>query len=99
MTQPAISMTQAKLPSGWLGVQLQRLERLIGLQDAHAAHLNASGQRLLHRAIFATYVEVRDLGGAQLAAEMLARGDAASKPEAPVSVEDAAGPSEDRPAG
>lgn len=98
MTQPAISMTQSQLPSGWLGVQLQRLERLIGLQDAHAAHLNASGQRLLHRAIFATYVEVRELGGAQLAAEMLARGESASEPEAPSTVE-SAGPSEDRPTG
>ena len=94
MPEAAVSLTQSTLPSGWLGVQLQRLERLIGLQDAHAAHLNASGQRLLHRAIFATYVEVRDLGGAQLAAEMLARGDAEAEPDPP-----SAGQSEDRPTG
>ena len=94
MPQAPATVMETTLPSGWLGVQLRRLERLIGLQDAHAAHLNASGQRLLYRAIFATYVEVRELGGAQLAAEMLSRGaDEAGAEAAPVV------PSEDRPTG
>ncbi len=59
------------LPRGWLGVQLQRLDRLLALQDAHGPDLNGNGRQLLHHAIFATYVECRDLGGAEVAASIL----------------------------
>ncbi len=68
---PTILIASA-MPAGWLGIQLRRLERLLSLQRAHAEELNASGHRLLQQATFTTYMECRELGGEQLAAEMLA---------------------------
>lgn len=61
----------APLPGGWLGQQLQRLQRLLALRDAHAAHLNDEGRRLLDHAIFTTFVDCRELGGEILAAALL----------------------------
>lgn len=55
------------LPAGWLEHQLRRLQRLVDLRSAHAEQLNESGRRLLHRAIFSTYVECRDLGVTEIA--------------------------------
>ena len=61
----------APLPGGWLGQQLQRLQRLLALRDAHATHLNDEGRRLLDHAIFTTFVDCRDLGGEALASSLL----------------------------
>jgi hypothetical protein len=59
-------------PGGWLGQQLDRLQRLLALRDAHEAHLNDEGRRLLDHAIFTTFVDCRDLGGEARAAALLA---------------------------
>ena len=61
----------APLPGGWLGQQLQRLQRLLALRDSHASHLNDEGRRLLDHAIFTTFVDCRELGGEALAAALL----------------------------
>ena len=59
------------LPGGWLGQQLQRLQRLLALRDAHLTHLNDEGRRLLDHAIFTTFVDCRELGGEVLASALL----------------------------
>ena len=59
-------------PGGWLGQQLDRLQRLLALRDAHEAHLNDEGRRLLDHAIFTTFVDCRDLGGEARASALLA---------------------------
>ena len=59
-------------PGGWLHQQLDRLQRLLALRDAHEAHLNDEGRRLLDHAIFTTFVDCRDLGGEERAAALLA---------------------------
>ncbi len=58
-------------PGGWLSEQLQRLQRLLALRDAHASNLNAEGRRLLDHAIFTTFVDCRDLGGEARASALL----------------------------
>ena len=60
------------LPSGWAEEQLTRLQRLVRLQQLHADHLNENGRLLIQRAIFATYVDCRDLGALQAATSVLA---------------------------
>jgi len=59
------------LPGGWLGQQLQRLQRLLALRDVHATLLNDEGRRLLDHAIFTTFVDCRELGGEGLASALL----------------------------
>mgnify|MGYP001315787395 CR=1 FL=1 len=61
-------------PAGWLGAQLRRLQRLLDLQQAHSENLNPDGRRLLNHAIFVTYIDCVDSGGADMAREIL-RGD------------------------
>ena len=58
-------------PGGWLSEQLQRLQRLLALRDAHASNLNSEGRRLLDHAIFTTFVDCRDLGGEARASALL----------------------------
>lgn len=72
-----LTAAAAPLPGGWLGQQLQRLQRLMALRDAHATHLNDEGRRLLDHAIFTTFVDCRDLGGEQLASSLLTSPDGA----------------------
>ncbi len=75
------------VPEGWLDTQLQRLQRLVDLQAAQTAQLNAQGRRLLQRAIFATYIECRDLGISATARAVIEAGaeaaPTASDPTAP----------------
>jgi hypothetical protein len=66
-----VGVATAPLPGGWLGQQLQRLQRLQLLRDAHAPQLNEEGRRLLDHAIFTTFVDCRELGAESLAAAML----------------------------
>lgn len=70
------------LPGGWLGQQLQRLQRLLALRDAHATHLNDEGRRLLDHAIFTTFVDCRELGGEALASALLTSLDEDGSPAA-----------------
>ena len=71
-------------PGGWLGEQLQRLQRLLALRDAHASNLNEEGRRLLDHAIFTTLVDCRDLGGEARASALLAAAEVdAAAPTAP----------------
>ena len=75
------------VPEGWLDTQLQRLQRLVDLQAAQTEQLNAQGRRLLQRAIFATYIECRDLGISATARAVIQAGaeaaPTASDPTAP----------------
>ncbi len=63
----------ALAPPAWLDLRLERLERLLELGRVHDGHLNGGGRRLLHRAIFATYVECREMGGSAAARALLSR--------------------------
>ena len=71
LAPPPLADLSAPLPGGWLGQQLQRLQRLLALRDAHVSHLNDEGRRLLDHAIFTTFVDCRELGGETLAAALL----------------------------
>ena len=71
LAPPPLADLSAPLPGGWLGQQLQRLQRLLALRDAHISHLNDEGRRLLDHAIFTTFVDCRELGGETLAAALL----------------------------
>lgn len=71
--EPQLHAPDGPPPSGgWLHQQLDRLQRLLALRDAHEAHLNDEGRRLLDHAIFTTFVDCRDLGGEERAAALLA---------------------------
>jgi hypothetical protein len=71
ISELALNEPAPPLLGGWLGQQLQRLQRLLALRDAHATHLNDEGRRLLDHAIFTTFVDCRELGGEQLASSLL----------------------------
>ena len=55
----------------WVDMLLTWLGRLLELQTAHTDHLNGAGRRLLHRSIFATYVECREEGVGDVAGALL----------------------------
>ena len=87
-------------PGGWLGEQLQRLQRLLALRDAHASNLNSEGRRLLDHAIFTTFVDCRDLcrdlGGEARASALLTTPEANAAAALPGP--DGDGPGTDAPA-
>ena len=70
MPTPMLMHTMAGTES-WVDVLLTRLGRLLELQTAHTDHLNGAGRRLLHRSIFATYVECREEGVGDAAGALL----------------------------
>ena len=83
-------------PGGWLSEQLQRLQRLLALRDAHASNLNSEGRRLLDHAIFTTFVDCRDLGGEARASALLTPPEANAAAALPGP--DGDGPGTDAPA-
>lgn len=76
-------------PAGWLGAQLRRLQRLLDLQQAHSENLNPGGRRLLNHAIFVTYIDCVDSGGADMAHEVLHGDRIQERPSTPAAPQSA----------
>ena len=76
-------------PAGWLGAQLRRLQRLLELQQAHSKSLNPGGRRLLNHAIFVTYIDCVDSGGADMAREVLRGARVHERPSTPTAPQNA----------
>ncbi|MBI2917157.1 MAG: hypothetical protein HYY01_04105 [Chloroflexi bacterium] len=58
----------------WASYFMARMDRLVAIRDNYASHLDPGMARILHRAIFSTYLDLRDLGLGQVALDRIRSG-------------------------